>query len=163
MIAIVEHHKIGEPAGKIAGMIIEGFFVRVDVLDIIEDHDDKEGYLLGDDDEENGFPPVQQEGDDDKKAEYPILGEGQVKFISFILIKAPEVVHDRTLLEIAADGRVGKEGQDVIGFAEAIGNGEISFAVIELVMIFIVCRRPGKGGESVEKGNPVIGYMVEEG
>ena len=59
MITVVEHHKIGEPAGKIARMIKGGLFVCVDVLDIIEDHDDKEGNLLGDDDEENCLTPIQ--------------------------------------------------------------------------------------------------------
>ena len=135
----------------------------MDVLDIIKDHDDKECHLLWDDDKEEGFPPVDQQSDNNKKAEYRVLDEGQVEFISFILVEAAEVVHDRALLEIAADGRIGKEGQNIIGFAEAIGDGEISFAVIELMMIFIVSRRPGNGGESVEQGNPVVRYMVEEG
>ena len=69
MIAVVEHHKVGEPTGEVAGMVVGGLLVCVDVLNIVKDHDDKECYLLGDDDEENGFTPIQQEGDDDKEAE----------------------------------------------------------------------------------------------
>jgi hypothetical protein len=163
MIAVVEHHKVGEPAGEVAGMVVGGLLVCVDVLDIVKDHDDKECYLLGDDDKEKGFTPIQQEGDDDKEAEYQVLGEGQVEFISFILIKTAEMVHDRALLEIAADGRVGEEGQDIVCFAEAIGNGKISLPVIEFMMVFIMGRCPGKGGESVKQGNPVVRYVVEEG
>lgn len=52
VIAVVEEHKVGEPAGKIAGMVVYGFFICVYVLNIIEQHDYEKGYLLGDDDEQ---------------------------------------------------------------------------------------------------------------
>ena len=62
VIAVVEQHEIGEAADKIPGMVEVGFFVRVHMLDIIEQHHDKEGYLLGDHDIQQGFTPVEEEG-----------------------------------------------------------------------------------------------------
>jgi len=73
------------------------------------------------------------------------------------------MIHDRALLEIAADGRVGKEGQEVVRFAESIGDGEVAGAVIEFMMVFIVGRGPGESGEPVEEGNPVVRDVIEEG
>jgi hypothetical protein len=131
------------------------------VLDIIKDHDDKEGYLLGDHDIEQGFAPVQAEGNDDEDPQGEILDQGQSEFFLICLSKAFEVVHYRALLEIAADGRVGKEGQDIIGFTEAIGDRIIAVLVIEFVMVLIVGGCPGEGGETVEKGYPVVGDMVQ--
>jgi hypothetical protein len=163
MIAVVEHHKIREPADEIAGMIIVRLFVCVDVLDIVEDHDNEEGYLLGDNDKIKGFAPVQDKGDDGEKAQDDVLNDRQVEFLSFILIEATEMVHDRALLEIAADGGVGEEGEDIVGFAEPVGNGEVSFPVVELMVVLIVRRGPGKGRESVEQGDPVVRDMIEKG
>jgi hypothetical protein len=73
------------------------------------------------------------------------------------------VVHDRALLEIAADGGVGEEGEDIVGFAEPVGNGEVSFPVVELMVVLIVRGRPGKSRESVKQGDPIVGDMIEKG
>jgi len=87
MIAVVEHHKIGKAAGKIAGVIIVRFFIGVYVLDIIKDHNNKKGYLLGDDDKEQGFSPVDQQGDDNKETQEDVLNDGQHEFLSFIPVE----------------------------------------------------------------------------
>jgi hypothetical protein len=163
MISVVEHHEIREPAGEVTGVIIIRLFICVYVLDIIEDHNNEECYLLGDDDKIERFAPVQDKGDDDKKAQGNVLNDGQDKFLSFVFIETPEMVHDRALLEIAADGRVGKEGKDVVGFAETVGNGEVSFPVVKLMVILIMGGGPGKSGKSIEQGNPIIRDMIEEG
>lgn len=76
MIAVVEHHEIRESAGEIAGMIVVRLFICMYVLDIIEDHDNEEGYLLGDNDKIKGFAPVQDKGDDGEKAQDNVLKEG---------------------------------------------------------------------------------------
>jgi len=162
MVAIVEQHKICKAADEITGMVIVGFFVGMDMLDIIEKHNDEQGHLLGSHYIEQGFAPIQDKGNDDQKAEGKILQEGQVKFIPFIFVQAFQVVHDRALLKIAADGRIGKKRQDIIGFAETVSDGKVSFPVVEFVMIFIVGGSPGESGESIEKSYPVVRDMVQQ-
>lgn len=73
------------------------------------------------------------------------------------------MVHDRALLEIAADGGVGEEGKDIVGFAEPVGNGKVSFPVVELMVVLIVCGGPGKSRETVEQGDPIVRDVIEKG
>jgi len=135
----------------------------VDVLDIIEDHDDEEGYLLGDDDKQQGLAPVDDQSDDDEDAKGQVLDDGQPPFTSFVAVQALEVVHHRALLKITADGRIGQQGKDIIGFTEAVGDGEVAFPIVKLMVIFVVRGGPGEGREAVEQRDPVVGDMVEEG
>jgi hypothetical protein len=76
MITVVEHHEIREPAGEIPGVIIIRLFICMYVLDIIEDHNNEEGYLLGDHDKIKGLTPVQDKGDDGEKAQDDVLNDG---------------------------------------------------------------------------------------
>ena len=76
MIAVVEKHEIGKAADEITGVVIVGFFVRMDVLDIVEHHDGEQGDLLRDDDIEQRFPPIQNQRDDDEQSEGKILEQG---------------------------------------------------------------------------------------
>ena len=133
------------------------------MLDIIEDHDDVEGYLLGDDDKEQGFAPVDQQCDDDEEAKGQVLDDGEPPFISFFAIQAFEMVHHGALLKIAADGGIGQQGKDIIGFAEAVSDCEVAFPVVELMVIFVVRGGPGEGREAVEQRDPVVSDVVEEG
>ena len=49
----------------------------------------------------------------------------------------------------------------MISFAQAVGDGVVARAVVELVMIFIVSWRPCKSRKAVEEGNPIIGDVVQ--
>jgi hypothetical protein len=133
------------------------------MLDIIEDHDDEEGYLLGNDDKKQGLAPVDDQCDDYEDAKGQVLDDGQPPFTSFIAIQALEMVHYGALLKIAADGRIGQQGKDIIGFAEAVGDGEVAFPIVKLMVILVVRGGPGEGREAVEQRDPVVGEMVEEG
>ena len=74
-----------------------------------------------------------------------------------------EVIHHRALLEIAADGRIAQQGEDIVPFAIAVGDGIVALAIVELVMIFVMRRRPGKCGKTVEQGDPIVGEMIQDG
>jgi hypothetical protein len=133
------------------------------MLDIVEYQDGEKGDLLRNDDIQQGFSPIDDQADCDKRAEREVLQKGEIKFIPFIPIEMFEMVHHRTLLEIAADGRIAQEGEDIVPFAITIGNGVISFAVIEFVMILVMGGRPCESGKTVEQGDPVVSKMIEKG
>ena len=72
------------------------------------------------------------------------------------------MIHDRALLKIAADGRIGQQGKDVVSFAEPVRYGEVTFAIVKLMMVLVMRGCPGKCGESVKKGNPVIRDVIQK-
>ena len=72
------------------------------------------------------------------------------------------MIHHRALLEIAAYGRIGQQRENIVPFAIAIGDSIVTLAVVELVMILVVCRGPGKCRKAIEQGDPIVGEMVKE-
>ena len=71
--------------------------------------------------------------------------------------------NQRVLLVVAADGRIGKQGERIVAFAEPMGNRIIPGAVVEFVMVFVVGGRPGKGRKTVKQGDPIIRDVVKDG
>jgi hypothetical protein len=74
----------------------------------------------------------------------------------------PEILPDRPLLVVAADRGIGDQRQEVVLLAEAVGDGVVSGTVVELVMIAVVRRDPGKRRKSVKKRNPVVGQDIQK-
>ena len=73
-----------------------------------------------------------------------------------------QVNHNRALLKVAADGRIAEQRENIIAFAKAVGNSIVARTVIELVMILVMRRRPGKSREAVKERYPIIRDMVQQ-
>src|SRR5829696_8269704 len=73
----------------------------------------------------------------------------------------PEMNHDGALLKITAYRWIAEQRKNIIPFTKPVGNGVIACAIVELMMVFIVRRRPCKSRKAVEKCYPIISDMVK--
>ena len=131
------------------------------VLQVVEDQHRKEAHLLWNHDEKQRLLPVQPKAETYEGHQHDVLGDAEPEGPALAAPQPLEVVMDRPLLVITADGGVAEQGQQVVALGVAERKGVIAIPVVELVVIHVMRWDPAEDREAVEDRQPVVGQTVE--
>ena len=159
--AVVEQKHVHRRADDVAGVIDGRLLVRVHVLHVVEDQNDKQRNLLRNENVQQGLLPIDHERSHEEAHQQHVFRDAEPEAASIDAVLLLQVFANRLLLMKPTHRGICEKREEIGVLRVAIGDGVVTLTVVELVVVLIMRRDPTEGRESIEQREPVVGERVQ--